>query len=487
MFDKLFEGRKSAYGTYTLPKGIKKKTTKQKGTAQTVKKKITNDLYEKHLNGEQGLGIVPIMEDNNCVFGAIDIDVYDLNHRDLEKQIQNYKLPLIVCTTKSGGAHLYCFFKEPINAADVQPALKSWAQRLGFPDTEIFPKQKKLKKTDIGNWINLPYFNAKTTDRYAIKNGNKLELADFLMYAQHKSISKDQLQELTAIDSIFPDGPPCLNQIASIGIGEGERNTSLFNVAVYYKKAKPDNWEDALEQYNDSIQDPLPSKELAEIIRQLGKDKYFYQCEQVPLCTHCDKATCATMKYGVGKAAKESREVSLNRISKVETDPPIWLLDVDEVTLTLSTEQLTEQPKFIKACVEQLNKMPKRLKDWASVIDNLLEDVVIIPAPPDAGIKGQITMLVEEYLDLHRNAETMSDIMHGIPFYNDGKIAFRSNDLLDYINKRSNIKIKANEIYTRLRSLGVESRKVQIAGYAGRFNIWFMDYQPAEITEDEEF
>jgi hypothetical protein len=157
MFDKLFNGSDRAHGIYTLPKN---KKGKQKGTAKTIKEPATKELYDKHIAGEIGLGIVPIDSDSNCHFAAIDIDTYDINLHELENDVNNFKLPLVVCSTKSGGAHLYLFLKEPIPAEIINPAMALWANRLGFPNVEIFPKQKKLKKNELGNWINLPYFNA---------------------------------------------------------------------------------------------------------------------------------------------------------------------------------------------------------------------------------------------------------------------------------------------------------------------------------------
>ena len=58
------------------------------------------------------------------------------------------------------------------------------------------------------------------------------------------------------IEEAFPLGPPCLNQLAKEGFGEGSRNNALFNIAVYYKQAKPDSWEDELVKANQTHMNP---------------------------------------------------------------------------------------------------------------------------------------------------------------------------------------------------------------------------------------
>ena len=74
-FSQLFGGLKSAYGTYEL-NGARRSDGKAEGKALTKKGEVTSELFQKHLNGELSLGIVPIMEDNNCKWGCIDVDEY---------------------------------------------------------------------------------------------------------------------------------------------------------------------------------------------------------------------------------------------------------------------------------------------------------------------------------------------------------------------------------------------------------------------------
>ena len=73
-FKEIFEGLNSAYGQTVLSDSYSE-NGKQKTKSFTVKKPVTDVLWENHLKGkEPGLGIVPINENNKCKWGCIDID-----------------------------------------------------------------------------------------------------------------------------------------------------------------------------------------------------------------------------------------------------------------------------------------------------------------------------------------------------------------------------------------------------------------------------
>jgi len=59
--------------------------------------------------------------------------------------------------------------------------LTQLASRLGLADCEIFPKQRTINVElgTIGNWLNLPYQNAKFTTRHAIDDkGQSIAIED---------------------------------------------------------------------------------------------------------------------------------------------------------------------------------------------------------------------------------------------------------------------------------------------------------------------
>ena len=141
------------------------------------------DLWEGHLSGKgTGIGIIPINEDNMCKWGCVDVDQYPLDHKTLVEKINKLKLPLVVCRSKSGGAHCFLFTTDWIDAKDLQTTLQSISAALGYGGSEIFPKQVKLHldRGDVGNFLNLPYYNAEEGLRYAIKeDGTSATLDEF--------------------------------------------------------------------------------------------------------------------------------------------------------------------------------------------------------------------------------------------------------------------------------------------------------------------
>jgi hypothetical protein len=122
-FKNIFEGLTIAYGQYQ--KGEKGENGKQKGKAFIVRQQVTRELFENHIKGVgPALGIIPITEKNDCKWGCIDIDEYNLDHKSLISNIRKLNLPLIVCRSKSGGAHVFLFAKEYVSASLMQNTLK---------------------------------------------------------------------------------------------------------------------------------------------------------------------------------------------------------------------------------------------------------------------------------------------------------------------------------------------------------------------------
>ena len=120
-FFELFQGLKRAHGRFEISKIQNKQ--KIEGSVSLIRSPTTVNHWDSHLNGEYGLGIVPIRDDGTVRFGCIDVDDYNVDHQHLENEILHLKLPLIVCRSKSGGAHLYLFLSEDIDAEVVRGQL----------------------------------------------------------------------------------------------------------------------------------------------------------------------------------------------------------------------------------------------------------------------------------------------------------------------------------------------------------------------------
>lgn len=203
---RLFTGNPAGHGTYVAETSVPTRAGQKveiKNTAQTIKTAPTADLWHQHLDGTRPLGIVPVMPDGTCHWAAIDIDKYDLTHADIVKALADRDIPGIVCRSKSGGAHILFFFSEPVPAATVMTKLVGVAVGLGWPaDTEVFPKQSD---PNVGNWLNMPYFDADKGTRYAVReDGRGLSLYQFLKTAEAGRITKEQFEALSAAEVLLP-------------------------------------------------------------------------------------------------------------------------------------------------------------------------------------------------------------------------------------------------------------------------------------------
>ncbi len=302
----LFSGSQGAHGqTDVLGR---QRNGKQQAKYEIVREPLSVDHVQDHLDGRLGVGSIPIDETNKCQFGALDIDDYNLDLPLLFAKVKRFKLPLVLCRSKSGGAHLFLFMSERIAASEMRDRLAEFAAALGWGNCEIFPKQEELlaERGDVGNFINLPYQNAKYTTRYALKkNGDSMSLEEFLAAAEKARITAKQLANISlgGDNEILPDGPPCLQQLTEFGTPEGGRNMTLINIGVYYKQAAPNDWKELLEKHNqDYCNPPLPAREVVIVQEQLEKKEYFYTCKSEPLHSHCNKSLCRSRKFGVGDA-----------------------------------------------------------------------------------------------------------------------------------------------------------------------------------------
>ena len=109
-FMNLFKGFESAHGQYRVNK--KEADGKMSGRAVTVSDPATEINFKEHLDGgEYILGVIPLLNNNSCHFGVIDIDIrgeVKLNEslESLEKKIRDTPWYYVVLSL----AVLICIF-----------------------------------------------------------------------------------------------------------------------------------------------------------------------------------------------------------------------------------------------------------------------------------------------------------------------------------------------------------------------------------------
>lgn len=466
-FTLLFEGYSKAYGFYSGE--LTADSGKLTGKRGSVTGAVTVELWERHLTGEMGLGIIPINENSEVKFAAIDIDDYHLDLNALNIKIEKLKLPLVMCRTKSGGAHLYLFLTKFYSAAKIQARMREMSSLLGYGGSEIFPKQTKINadRGDVGNWINMPYFNAGKTSRYGFNDKNvSLDPYKFIEYAKSKMIDPDALMKLKIEETDhLPGGPPCLNHLIGMGFPQGTRNNGLMNLGVYAKKMSPDSWEMLVEEYNRKyMTPPLESHEVIGVTKSLKKKEFFYMCKQPPISQYCNMPKCRMCKHGIG--AGDTGMPKLGTLTKLLTQPPIWFIEVEGGgRLELSTHELQNQRAFQLACMTALNIMPIVPKNeiWQEIVSNLLSNVNEAEVPIEATPIGMLRAHLEDFCTNRVQAKTADDMLLGKPWTNNHFHYFRMKDFLEYLDRKKFI-MQRNQIAMRLRDWGAEQRFFNIKG-----------------------
>lgn len=471
-----------------------------------------------HLEGTEGLGITPITDENLCHWAALDVDAHEddwyIDLPALALKVEEHGLPLITCQSKSMGAHLYLFLRDPQPAAKIQSILKDWATLLkaetvvrsksrngeiiGPALVEIFPKQKRLTGDQIGNWVNLPYFNARDTIRFAFNSGKPLAFEEFLVLAESKLATREQLY---GIKSDHSDAPPCVQHMLTHGIDMGSRNNSLFAIGVYLRKSGVDDVAEALSLINydrDITPKPLASREITTIAKSAMRPQYKYRCNETPLCDLCDKETCRTRKFGVGEAgpSKAYDAAMFGSLRKILTDPPRWILEVNGVDIEFTTEGLMDYKQVRKGMLERVGIVapPMKNEDWAILLRGKNEQRAEISAPDDAGPGAMVKALLAEFT---RGVERTGadgkpvmgrreDLLRGMPVLSQDAdtdeffVYFRGVDFITMLKRKRAEEFKGAALWSILRSLGCTHDKVRIGSQVTQ--VWLKPFTPWNVV-----
>jgi hypothetical protein len=318
------------------------------------------------------------------------------------------KVPAVVCRSKSGGAHIFFFFKTYISAGEFRDKASEIASYLGYGGCEIFPKQEQIivERGDVGNFINLPYFDAKQTLRFAIKeDGEAATLKEFLQLVDGRTVEPEAFVGLTFGKQIdeFNEWAPCLNCMFGQGIPEGTRNTVMFAAAV--------------------------------------------GC-------FCNKSLCKTKKYGIGGHASN---VDISGLCVVKSEPPVWFCDVAGQRVELTTDDLQTPQRFQKACMEQIRRMPPLMKlaEWQVIVSIMMEDMSEIEVPEELTYKGQFMDLLEAFCDGRVQAQSAEEISLGKPYTDeeDNMTYFKIEALMKYLRNNKFDTYSRGQIQERLKEI----------------------------------
>ena len=182
-----------------------------------------------------------------------------------------------------------------------------------------------------------------------------------------------------------------------------------------------------------------------------------------------------TRKFGIEGV---TTGVQIANLRKYNSIPPVWFVDVMGQPLEMGTDDLLNQGAFQKACVDQLNFLPRTMKKdiWETRINGLLNEMSdtegsIIEVSEDVSINGQFNDHLEDFCTGHQAAEDKEQILLKRPWTDEerGETYFRLKDLEQHLLKANFKHFKTHQIAQRLRDLNghasllsIQSKKVRL-------------------------
>lgn len=246
-FMRLFRGRADAYGS------------EQGGC---VKSPVTRELYERHLSGDEPIGIYPMVPARGdwwCVWGCSDIDIEDYAMAvQLRDALAAAGVYAHIERSRSKGYHVWVFAQKPVLAKDMRRMFLAAHTVADIPPREVNPKQETLTGAQFGNYVRLPYaggYDPLDTHRKVLINfETAMRLSDFVDRAESYLTDPDLIVRLAgfykppvASGAIHGDYVPCES------IDDAKRHLSPLGKVI---------WRDG----------PLPGRDRSSTLAKLGHE-----------------------------------------------------------------------------------------------------------------------------------------------------------------------------------------------------------------------
>lgn len=465
-FAALFDGYKLAHGEYRI------KYTDDRGKAQGSAVTVQGPIkWDKHLSGQLGQGVIPLREDNDLMWGAIDIDKYDVGIVEIVRRVQKYNLPLVACETKSKGVHLYLFLEFPHPAQLIRDRLGEWAAKIGFGGSEIFPKQSYRATTmDIGNWLNMPYFG----DTRRCWNGEKwLSKKEFVESIEPVVIDQSQSTAMEEFATEFEGAPPCICHFERDpgGVPDGHRHNTILTLLVYCRKRWPDTWLQQVYDIQSKIfKPPLSQADIESKVKSMSKKAYDLKCDG----PWCDKTKCRRVKYGRGDVAGGEGNCEIGSVTKLVGEPVLWIVEVEGTRVVCTTDQLYSQHLFNKLCMDTLSRCPGIISNqkWMEYLDSKIRTADIIHSPAEATPEGIFRGFLETFLNSNFiRCLTIDEVTLDRVYVDQTNVAhFKSATLFSYLDEQRYKAKSPHQIWQWLRNMGCSNVSRVINGR--NQNVW---------------
>lgn len=266
------------------------------GAWRRVDAPLTGKVLADHRATRHTIGTYTVV-DGMSRYLVLDIDHEDdLVQFDMLQATQAVvdDLGLHFMTEFSGrkGYHIWVLASEWMEAGTLQRLGKGIAQEAGHPAMEVFPKQAVTR--DVGSLIKLPGGkHAVTGKANNILDGwaevNSVEALEAAAAKYPEVQARRGGGEATSIEY------PCLETIQE-GVGEGNRNNSLFHFAAMARRTglNEDNVRLVVEAVNQKFTPPLDPDELDALLESSRHSGPI--CDRLSDDVHCGEQ-CIRTKY----------------------------------------------------------------------------------------------------------------------------------------------------------------------------------------------
>ncbi len=202
---------------------------------------LTDQQLLKHFNGEQLIGIYPLLPDNTSWFIAADFDKAEWTNecQALLNVCKELNIPAYLERSRSGkGGHVWIFFDQPYPAIRSRKVLITLLEQAGIFSVfdksssfdRLFPNQDFHSGKGLGNLIALPLH------KLTLKEGNSCFIDEQLepYQDQWKFLSSIQRVPITHLDNIHnslqPDNVSASPSTDPTAIGAEKLHIQLNNV-----------------------------------------------------------------------------------------------------------------------------------------------------------------------------------------------------------------------------------------------------------------
>jgi putative DNA primase/helicase len=273
----LFEGYEHSHGQCDVT-GFKD-NGKAIANVKTHRTPATPELWERHIGGTYGLGVVPLQQTGSTSWGCCDFDDYETDAALIAARVAAFKIPALVCVSRSGGKHVFLFAKVPVPASQMRQRLAEVAKALGYPNAECFPKQSDPTECG-GNWLNMPWHGGANSTRYGVMpNGDTYTLAEWVDAAE--ALKAATGPDFFSTPLSLPNAPESTAPKARkkgftlpAEIGKGRRDITLASAAGKMRRAGfgADEILAALSQMNqERCKPPLAAADVERIAKSIGR------------------------------------------------------------------------------------------------------------------------------------------------------------------------------------------------------------------------